>query len=310
MNYLEKLGQQNLEEVKPKLGLIAADYDETLRSRYYPDFTDNRAIELIKKTLTRYTIIITTARGATAIRTFLPHFSQSARQSLRSRFFLAEGNGRMLYELTNGQPNPIYDHGLTSKDIKSILELYDDIVEKLNIQPNALHIKGLEAYRKIISQNWDGFIPTKFFEQCRKYKGRVFTEKAKVGLVKLLNEKRNESLISDLSDTLERKYPNKFQVIVGDVDIHIVKKLREDGKVTAVKTVTNLLRIKLEQVATFGDLPEGNDRGLLTSFPFSFTNAVDFCQKKADPAAPPFLLPGASNSPIGCVHQAIDFLIQ
>ena len=51
MNYQEKLGQQKLGEVKPKLGLIAADYDETLRSRVYPDFTDILAIDVSEQAL-------------------------------------------------------------------------------------------------------------------------------------------------------------------------------------------------------------------------------------------------------------------
>ena len=306
----EKLGQQKLGEIKSKLGLIVTDYDETLRSRVYPDFTDILAIDLIKKALQRCPLIITTARAATAIKLFLPFFSEKTIKFPHHRFFLAGGNGRMLYEITNGYLKQIYDHGLTAKDVKSILEVYVNAVEHLNIQTDELLPRGLETYHRIISQNWDGIIPTEIFEQCLKYAGRIFTEKAKVGLVRALDDRRNLALISHLSVNFDRNYPDEFQLIEGDVDIHIVKKLPEDGKVAAVKTVINLLRIKPEHVATFGDLPEGNDRELLTSFPFSFTNAVDFCQKKADPIAPPFLLPGASDSPIGCVHRAINFLIQ
>lgn len=306
----KKLGQQKLEAIKPQMKLIATDYDETLRSRVYPKFTDIRAIELIKKILTCYPVIIITARGATAIKTFLPHFSQMSQQTQSCRFFLGGGNGRTFYELTNGHPKQIYDHGLTPKDIKSILEIYNDVVEKLNIHLDTLHIKGLDTYRKIISQSWDGFIPSKVLDLCRNYEGQVFTEMVKVGLVRVLDDRRNHALISQLSATLDREYPNQFQVIEGDVDIHIMKKLPEDGKVTAVKTVIALLGINPKHVAVFGDLPEGNDRELLINFPYSFTNAVDFCQKKANPESPPYLLPGALDSPIGSVHQAIEFLIQ
>lgn len=310
LTHHEKLSRKKLEEIKSQLMLIAADYDETLRSRVYPDFTDILAIDLIKKILRRCPLIITSARSATAIKLFLPIFEKPIKSPYH-RFFLGGGNGRMLYELTNGHLKQMYDHGLTVEDAKSILELYDDVILKhLNIKTDEFLPKGLETYRSIISQNWDAIIPVAIFEQCLKYEGRIFTEKAKVGLVRALDNRRNRALIYHLSASLDRKYSNKFQLIEGDIDIHIVKKLPEDGKVTAVKTVIDLLQIKSEQIATFGDSPEGNDQEFLTSFPFSFTNAVDYCQKKADFTKTPFLLPKAYHSPIGCVYKAIDFLLQ
>lgn len=309
MNRKEKFTQQKLEEIKLKLMLIATDYDETLRSRVYTDFSDDRAVDLIKKILTHYVVLIITARGVTAIKILLPLLSQNTKQSSRHRFFLGTGNGRILYEVTDKHLKEIYNHGLTVLDIKSILEVYEKVFNQLKIKKKELLSKGLETYQSIISQlgNDDG--PREIFKQCFKYDGRVFTEKAKVGLVQIKDETRNNRLISHLSHFLQREHPDKFQVIKGDIDIHIVKKLPEDGKVTAAKKVIGLLGIKLNQVAVFGDLPNGNDKEILTSFPFSFTNAIDFHRKKADPTSSPFLLPGALESPIGSVHTAIHFLL-
>lgn len=310
MNTQEKIGRQKLEEIKPQLALIATDYDETVRSRIHPTFSDNRAFKLIQTILLRYPLIIITARAATAIKTFLPYLNKNTLLTLKSRFFLGGGNGRMLYELIGKNFQEIYTNSLTAFEVKSILEVYDEVFTRLKIKKSELLQKGLTTYKLITSQLWNGIIPYEIFKQCLIYKYRVFTEKAKVGLIRVSNDTQNHIFISCLSATLNRKYPDKFQVIEGDIDIHIVKKMIEDGKVKAVKTVIHLMQIKSEQVATFGDLPNGNDRGLLTHFPFSFTNSVDFFKKKPNLTFPPFLLPGALNSPINSVHKAFNFLLR
>ncbi|HLC94610.1 MAG TPA: hypothetical protein VJH96_03510 [Patescibacteria group bacterium] len=309
MNRKEKLTQQKLEEIKLKLMLIATDYDETLRSRVYTDFNDDRAIDLIKKILTHHALLIITARGATIIKILLPHFGRNAKQVPRHRFFLGTGNGRILYEVINKHLKEIYNHGLTALDVKSILEVYEEVFDGLKIKKKELLPKGLKTYQSIILQLRNDRIPRQIFKQCFKYNGGVFTEEAKVGLVQIKDQTRNNKLISHLSHSLDKKHPNKFQVIRGDIDIHIVKQLPEDGKVTATKKVIDLLAVKLGQVAVFGDLPNGNDKEILTSFPFSFTNAIDFYREKTEPTSSPFLLPGALESPIGSVHKAIHFLL-
>ena len=112
-------------------------------------------------------------------------------------------------------------------------------------------------------------------------------------------------MVAELNQALGQTY----QAAAGDETfVHITKKLAEDSKVVAIRAILKLLGLKSNQVATFGDMPVGNDAGLL-SFPYSFTNADEFAKIKKNSAEPPYLLLNQSLTPVERVYKAIDYLI-
>lgn len=304
---LEKFGQEKLNEVKKNLRLLALDYDGTLYSHHDPKFEHKKAIELILKILRKFHVAVITARAASALKYITPLIQKNLprKKSLKS-FFLATGNGVILSELRDGRLIEIYNHALTIQDVEIIAKTYKEISKHLKIGRDELTQKALETFSKFIKDYWNEFIPKEFFSISKQFKGQLFAEPAKISIALPTNPTKRKQLIN----LLGKEFKNAITIVTGDIDFHIIKKLPKDGKIMAIETIMELFHLSQFQIAAFGDLPEGNDRELLINFPYSFTNAVDFCQKKADPESPPYLLSGALDSPIGCIHQAIEFLIQ
>ena len=69
------------------------------------------------------------------------------------------------------------------------------------------------------------------------------------------------------------------------------------------------LGLRDNQVLTFGDMPFGNDKGLLidSNLPYTFTNKY-FDKESIE--IPPFFLPGSQSNPVKSVYKAVDYLLE
>ncbi len=291
--------QIKLNEAKGKVNLFAMDYDGTLADgeKYQKD----DAISIIRQILAKgKTPAFMTARAATAVKTFVPPLEEFYRNNPESvAAYIGGGNGTVLYKIDAKGVERIYNHGLALDEIKSIVAKWENYATE-HLLVNELSEKGLTTFKKFYADTWENLISDEVLNIGRPFEGRIFTEEAKVTFVFPKDVNQHQKIVDDIQNLIREK----FSVAAGDKDFcHITKRLNEDSKMVAVKTILKELGLEENQVVTFGDMPHGNDKGLL-SFPYSFTNYVS-----ASSNVPPFVLPGAETDPVGSVHKAIHFLI-
>lgn len=300
-----KLADNKLKEARPLVKLFALDYDGTIYDG--ADYKLAEAMVLIEKILTQNkSVAFMTARAATAIKTFVPPLQEFfVKKNVLTPVFIGGGNGTILYEVKKDELIKIYSHGLTLPEIIRAVDVWEGVYKKLKINNVDLAKKGVETFQKFLQDDWIGYIPDQIVKVCRPYGGKIFTEEAKVTFVLPSDKNRQEEIINNIRVELGSNY----SVVAGDeIFAHITKRLEEDSKAVAVKTVLKFLNLELNQVVTFGDMPIGNDAGLL-SFPYSFTNSEAFLKVKKDPQRPPFVLADSATPPVGRIYQAIDYLL-
>ena len=102
----------------------------------------------------------------------------------------------------------------------------------------------------------------------------------------------------------------KYIIDMGDTTFaHATRKPGMAPKLYALKRIQSELGLSDNQVLTFGDMPFGNDKGLLidSNFPYTFTNKY-FDKESIE--IPPFFLPGSQSSPVKSVYKAVDYLLE
>lgn len=306
MNTIEEHGQkalEKLEEIKNLVVLFAMDFDGTLADG--GEFTKEKALSLIEEIIEAGKIpAFITARAATAVKSFVPHLEgyynnhQSAGPT-----YIAGGNGTVLYKLTSKSLEKIYNHGLTLDEVKHIVSVWKTYAEE-NLPVESLSEKGLTTFQKFYSETWDNLIPSVVLNIGREFNGRIFTEEAKVTFV----FPKDISLHSKIVDNIQQLIGEGFSVTAGDKDFcHITKSLHDDTKLVGVQKILELENLAENQVVTFGDMPHGNDAGLL-SFPNSFTNYSEIISQK-EITTPPYVLPEDGLFPVARVHKAIHYLL-
>ncbi len=300
-----KLSEIKLKEAKPLIKLFALDYDGTIYDGVNYNLPD--AMELIEKILMRNkSVALITARAATAIKIFAPPLQEFLKQQNTTMpVFIAGGNGTILYKIEKNNLIKIYNNGLDIQEIIQAIDAWKKIYEKLGINIDDLAEKGLKTFQKFLKENWTGYIPDEIFKLCQPYKGKIFTEEAKITFVLPKDENKHQEIIRSVGIELGKNY----SIAAGDKTfVHIAKRLKEDGKIVAVKTILKSLNLEINQVATFGDMPTGNDKGLL-SFPYSFTNSEEFVRVEKDLRQPPFILTNSNATAVDRVYKAIDYLL-
>ena len=303
MSQLE-LTRLKLEEAKSQIKLFGLDYDGTVS-----DATHKQAevFGLVAKILaTNKSVAFITARAATAIKVLVPPLQELlVRENVTTPSFVAGGNGTTLYEVKKNELIEIYNHGFELAQIKRAVEVGRKVYEKLGIIRTDLTEKGLKTFAGFLQEPWDGYVPAEFIDVCRPYDGELFTEQAKVTFVLPKDKTLHAQIVAELNAELGEDYA----VAAGDETyVHITKKLHEDSKMVAIKTILQILGLAENQVATFGDMPTGNDAGLL-SFPYGFTNSDEFANVKTNPEQPPYVLLDGELSPVGRVYKAVEYLI-
>jgi hydroxymethylpyrimidine pyrophosphatase-like HAD family hydrolase len=299
-----ELVRLKLEEAKPLIKCFGLDYDGTVS-----DATHKQAdiFGLVEKIVSaNKSLAFITARAATAIKVLAPPFQELlSRRDVSVPMFIAGGNGTTLYEVKRDALIEIYNHGFNLAEVRHAVEMGRKVYGKLGISTDDLAEKGLETFRKFLQESWEGYVPAHMIDVCAPYNGELFTEQAKVTFVLPKDKTLHAAVVSELNTTLGAGY----RAAAGDdTYVHITRKLEEDSKAVAVKTILNILHLETNHVATFGDMPTGNDAGLL-SFPYSFTNSDEFATVKADPEQPPYLLLDPVLSPVDRVYQAVEYLL-
>lgn len=296
------LTNTKLAEAKPLVKLFAFDYDGTVYDGR--DFKFPEVIALIEKILANgKSVSIITARAASAVKTFVPPLKEFlASKDINEPIFIGGGNGTILYELKKDELKKVYSYGLNIDEINWIISGWKKIYEEFKINTVDLAEKGMETFPKFLSEDWTGYIPDEILNLCRPYEGKIFTEEAKVAFVLPKDEIMREKIIDEIKNELGEQY----SVAVGDKTFcHITKRLEEDSKAVAIKTILKIMGLGPNQVATFGDMPLGNDAGLL-SFPYSFTNSEEFINLKKDSDQPPYILNDPDLTPVARVYKVVD----
>ncbi|MFH1292384.1 MAG: HAD hydrolase family protein [bacterium] len=296
-----KLTEQKLAEAKEKAKLFALDYDGTIFDGQEHGWEEARRLmqRIIKAE--KYLAIIT-ARAATAVKMILPSINKLYQnEKVKIPSFVAGANGTVLYEIKKDQLNTIYNHGLNFEELENLVKVWQKVYNELGIENTQLNSKGREIFRDLLKQDWTGFVDSKIIDLSHPYDNAIFTEEAKMSFILPQQVEHHKDVINAVQESVGDKY----QVMASDsITAHITKKLSEDSKLVAVKSIMELLNIKENQVVSFGDMPHGNDTGLL-SFPYSFTNY----QGDKESGGPPFVLSIKDQSPVAVVHQAINYLL-
>lgn len=298
------LAQAKLEEAKPLVKLFGLDYDGTVSDAVHKQ---PEVFGLVEKILAKNkSVAFITARAATAVKVLVPPLQELLnRENVSVPSFVAGGNGTTLYEVKKNELVEIYNHGFELSQVKQAAEVGRKVYEKLGIGRADLSEKGVENFKKFLLDSWDGYVPAEMIDVCRPYDGELFTEQAKVTFVLPKDKTLHVKVVAELNQALGEVY----RAVAGDdTYVHITRKLEEDSKTVAIKSILKLLGLEPNQVATFGDMPVGNDAGLL-SFSYSFTNADEFVGIKTEAEKPPYVLLDAELSPVDRVYKAIDFLI-
>lgn len=298
------IAQQKLKEAKKEIKLLGLDFDGTVVDGI--GYNMPEAADLFGKIISAgISVSFITARSATALKSIVPALqTKMIEVDTPPSCFIAGGNGTNLYEVGKNYLKQIYNYGLNFNEIITIVDSGRKIYNHFQIKHSGLAEKGLETFRKFLQDKWEGYIPKEIIKICRPYENAIFTEEAKVTFVLPKDKTIHPALISALNEILGSKY----QVLAGDETyVHITKKLTADGKLTAVKQILDFLNLSEYQVATFGDMPEGNDAGLL-SFPYSFTNSEEYAARKIG-EKPPYILEGKNLTPVARIYETIEYLI-
>lgn len=299
----EYLTKQKLMVARGKVLLFGMDFDGTLSDG--ENYTKETAIALFIEILEKNkTPAFITARAATAVKHFVPPLEDYYKAHPTAiATYIGGGNGTVLYSVNSGGVRKIYNNGLTLDEIRFIVSEWQKYAET-ELPVASLSKKGLITFKKFYSETWEGLIPEAVLAAGRAYEGRIFTEEAKVTFVLPKDTEIHNKIIADI----QSKVGNEFSAVAGDKDFcHITKRLHSDSKAVAIETILKELNLNKDQVATFGDMPHGNDKGLL-SFPFSFTNEGEI--DSINPInKPPYILPIEGLGPIARVYKAVRFLL-
>lgn len=300
----KELARAKLEEAKPLIKLFGLDYDGTVSDAAHKQ---PEVFGLVEKILAKdKSVAFITARAATAVKVLVPPLQALLnKENVSVPSFVAGGNGTTLYEVKKNELVEIYNHGFNLEQVKRAVEVGREVYKKLGIGRADLAEKGLETFNKFLQESWDGYVPAEMIDVCRPYNGELFTEQAKVTFVLPKDKSLHAKVVAELNSALGEVY----RAAAGDdTYVHITRKLEEDSKTVAIKTILKIIDLNETQVATFGDMPVGNDAGLL-SFPYSFTNSDEFVNIKTEAKTPPYILLDEENSPVSRVYKAIEFLI-
>ncbi len=295
-----------MKKARQSIRLFAFDYDGTIYDG--KDFTHSEVVGLVENIFAKdKSVAIITARAASALKMLVPVFKKLlSEHDVDRTIFIGLGNGTVLYALGKNGLRKIYDHGFDLSQIHRAVSCWEHVYKAHALNVDNLNEKGLETFRTFLRDDWAGYISDEIVAACRPYAGSIFAETAKVTFVLPKDERMKEKIIHAVAQELGERYI----ITAGDnIFAHITRRFDEDGKAVAVKTILQLLGLKKPQVATFGDMPMGNDKGLL-SFPFSFTNSKDFLGNKSDPEKPPYIIANMGASAVAQIYSAVDALLR
>lgn len=307
-NYCQKI----LEKAKLTVKAFAMDQDGTLKGGNDEKYKKADVAELLKKIARKgkYPIIIT-ASGASALRSFSSLTEFYKRENVQIPISISIGNGAALYRFDKNGITEIYNNKLSLEEVKAIIEIWKQVYSSLNIKETELQQKGIETFKNFANIDWGEYLPEECVNAFKQYNGRCFTEEIKVTFVfPAWEESRQRELVKKLQERLDSTLGSgKYSASRGDdTFLHVTRSFEIDTKLFALQEIIKHLKIKEDEIAAFGDLPFDNDKGLLieSNLKFSFTNSYF---EKTNLENPPFILPHSSESAVGSVHKAIEYLL-
>ena len=298
----ERQAIRKLKELKTNgLKLLGLDYDGTIYDRHAsPPYNSHQAaIDLALNIMKAgVNLGLITSRDASIKKILFPPLLRASQEIADLFVFVGGANGSNLTEIKNGEKREIYNHCLILDQIKTIIDVYNEL-SVLNLDP-----KSKKVIERFLTEDWSGYVPNNLFTISKENPG-VWVEQSKVSLILPSNQKMQRKVMTDLQEKLKEQLGDELTIVwANDPFVHVSKKLEFDGKLLAIQTIMKELGTDEHHTAAFGDTPHGNDKGLL-SLPYSFTN---YPLEKPDLETPPYVLP-CFGSPIESIYKAIRFLI-
>lgn len=302
--------QSLFNKIQCNVKVFVFDYDGTIKSSSEPDC---KPLELIQKIIRNNKFVgIITASGMSALGGLAEQIIDLLKKNnFTTPVYFGIANGMALYKLDKDGKNEIYNYPIDIEDIQKILEAWKNVMNKIEIKDEDLMEKGLNTFKDFLIKDWGESIPKDFLSLSKKYNGKCFVEKLKATFVMPKNEIfSQEKFISLMQEEINKVLGNeKFIIDMGDnVFAHTTKRPGMAPKLFALKKIMEDLNLKNDQVVTFGDMPFGNDKGLLieSGLPYTFTNKFI---KKDRTETPPFILSGSELTPVANVYRAVENLL-
>ena len=306
----EKYCKEVLKKIKPKVGAFVFDVDGTIKSSSEPECLP---LELIKKIVSsgKFAAIIT-ASGVSALEGLAGPIGKLISENNYSiPVYFGVANGVALYRLDHQGRHELYNYSLKIKEIKNILKAWGIVMKANKIKDADLVERGLITFNEFLKKDWGKYIPGNYLSLSGKFAGKCFVEKLKATLVMPKNEVFSQGkFVMVMQEQIDKVAGRgKYIIEMGDTTFaHVTQRPGMAPKLFALKRIIRELKLKKEQILTFGDMPFGNDRGLLVDsrLPYTFTNKdLD----KSNITNPPFILPESEQTPIESVYRAVDFLL-
>lgn len=309
-NRHEDYSKELLGKIKPKVKAFVFDFDGTIKSSTE---LDCKPLGLINKIAVGGKHMgIVTASGASALEGLAQQIIKLILDNnLTVPVYLGIANGVALYKLDNKGRQELYSYSLRLDEINNILQAWKNVMEKINVKETDLVEKGLSTFNEFLKKDWDKYIANDLLELARKFFGRCFIEKLKVTFVMPKNEVFSQDrFVMMMQDEIDKIIGRgRFIIDMGDtVFAHVTHWPKMAPKLFVLNRIKSELGLNEDQVLAFGDMPFGNDKGLLidSHLPYTFTNK--YIDKK-NTEVPPFLLPGSELTPVGSVYKAVDYLL-
>jgi hydroxymethylpyrimidine pyrophosphatase-like HAD family hydrolase len=298
---------QNLKNLK-NIEAYVFDIDGTIKSPLEPDC---KPLELIKFILLKdkFVILITSSGISARLGIIVDIQNMLKENNFDDAVYVGIANGMAMYEITKEEIKELYNFSLTKDEISIILKAYDKIIENYPIISAFLIKNGINTFNN--KRDWNGLLSNDFIEYFKTYQGNIFIESLKVSFVMPENKIFTQDVfISQMQKELNNLFGKEKCIIdKGDnVFAHVTlfpNKIQP--KAFALFNFIHDFSLDLDQVIVFGDMPEGNDRELLTFGGPSFTNAK--VRNFNFNLYPSCILENYEKTPIKSVYDAVHYLL-
>jgi len=294
-----------LNNIKPIVKAFVFDFDGTIKSSAEPECVP---MDLIKKIVSKNKFVgIVTASGVSAISGLGEQIMKLINDNnFEIPIYLGVANGMALYKLEKNGKQELYNYSISLEDTKKIIEVWKSVMITIGVKDDDLMEKGLKTFNEFLLKNWGEYIPFEFLSLSKEYSGKCFVEKLKSTFVMPKNDIFSQEKFITL---MQEGLGEKFIIDMGDnVFAHVTIRPGMAPKLFALNKIKDELKLTDEQIITFGDMPFGNDKGLLidSKLPYTFTN-INYENSSIN--APPFLLQDAELAPVASVYRSVEFLI-
>lgn len=285
--------------------LIATDFDHTIWNPS-DELGLARAAKLVADIArSGRSIAIITGRDASFLRDHYPAIKEELSKITeleRGDVFIGVSNGLRIFRADVSRGNSlelIKEKPIGQETRRRIISAYLALAKDA-VDPSVAREMAASAM-----SGWSHYISADLLAITRSTPG-VWAEKSKLSILLPADASKYEEFLESLRSRLHEIDPT---LVVLHSNNNRVADISFDGgssfpdpKLSALNHIQTLTRIRRAEVSTFGDSPNGNDRGLL-SLQNSFTNT------DTGRAQPIFLEGPEGIHPVQKVHRAMRYLI-